>query len=111
MSYQTRTPSTKLTLDRNLYNELLGILDINIEMKIEDENFSTIAEKLKNKIMQYSVPRINEEGIEYVDVRFFPSEASDMIWQLLIRSEKNDSVKDYYSELLSSHLKNKESQM
>ncbi len=107
MPHQTRTPSIKLTLDKNLYNQLLGILDINIQMNIKDENFSVIAEKLKDKIMKYSVPRINDEDIEFVDVRFFPNEASDMIWQLLLRAEKNANTNDYYSSLLSNRL-NKE---
>lgn len=104
MPHQTRTPSTKLTLDKNLYNQLLGILDMNIQMEIKDENFSVIAEKLKNKIMKYSVPRISDEDVEFVDVRFFPNEASDMIWQLLLRAEKNENTIDYYSTLLSNRL-------
>ena len=46
--------------------------------------------------------RVNNDDIEFVDVRFFPNEASDMIWQLLLRAEKNDNVEDYYSKLIEN---------
>ena len=59
-------------------------------------------EKLKNKLLTYSVPRVNNDDIEFVDVRFFPNEASDMIWQLLLRAEKNDNVEDYYGKLIEN---------
>lgn len=71
-------------------------------MNIEDEKFSTTAEKLKNKLLMYSVPRINDENVEFVDVRFFPNEASDMIWQLLLRAEKNDISEDFYVKLIEN---------
>lgn len=102
MPHQTRTPSTQLSLCKDLFNQLVGILDFNIKMNIEDEKFSTTAEKLKNKLLTYSVPRVNNGDIEFVDVRFFPNEASDMIWQLLLRAEKNDNVEDYYSKLIEN---------
>lgn len=109
MPHQTRTPSTQLSLCKDLFNQLVGILDFNIKMNIEDEKFSTTAEKLKNKLLTYSVPRVNNDDIEFVDVRFFPNEASDMIWQLLLRAEKNDNVEDYYSKLIENReQKNKE---
>ena len=95
MPHQTRTPSTQLSLCKDLFNQLVGILDFNIKMNIEDEKFSTTAEKLKNKLL-------NNDDIEFVDVRFFPNEASDMIWQLLLRAEKNDNVEDYYSKLIEN---------
>lgn len=108
MSHLTRTPGIKLTLDKDLFNQLLSVLDYNKNLNIEDENFSNIAEKLKDKLLKYCVPRTNDEGIEFVDVRFFPNEASDMIWQLLLRAEKNDNKEDYYSQLLTRHLEDVE---
>lgn len=102
MAYQSRTPSVKLTLENQLFNELVSVLDANIKIGLEEENFSVIAEKLKNKLLTYSVPRTNDEGIQFVDVRFFPNEASDMIWQLLLRAEKNEDVEDYYSALIQN---------
>lgn len=102
MAYQSRTPSVKLTLDKSLFNQLVSNLEYNRQLELEDENFSAIAEKLKNKLLTYSVPRTNDEDIEFVDVRFFPNEASDMIWQLLVRTEKNDIAEDYYSILINN---------
>lgn len=102
MAYQSRTPSVKLTLENELFNQLVNILNINAQVGLEEENFSVIAEKLKNKLLTYSVPRTNDDGINFVDVRFFPNEASDMIWQLLIQSEKNESTEDYYSTLIKN---------
>lgn len=102
MAYQSRTPSVKLTLENELFNQLVNILNINAQVGLEEENFSVIAEKLKNKLLTYSVPRTNDDGINFVDVRFFPNEASDMIWQLLIRVEKNESTEDYYSTLIQN---------
>lgn len=102
MAHQTRMPSVKLTLDKELFNQLVSILDYNIKLEVEAENFSEIASKMKDKLLHYSVPRTNEEDIEFVDVRFFPNEASDMIWQLLLRADKNETVEDYFSILISN---------
>lgn len=107
MAWENRVPSVKLILGRNLFNKLLGILEFNENLKIEDENFSGVAKKLKDKILTYSVPKEkDEEGIEYVDIRFFTKEASDMIWQLLSTTDRVNEDIDYYSQLL----KNKEEQ-
>lgn len=102
MAHQTRMPSVKLTLDKALFNQLLGILDYNIKLEVDSENFSAIASKMKDKLLHYSVPRTNEEDVEFVDVRFFPNEASDMIWQLLLRADKNETVEDYFSILINN---------
>lgn len=103
MAHQSRIPSVKLTLDKDLFNQLINILDYNSKLDINEENFSIIANRLKEKLLKYSVPRINDENIEFVDVRFFPSEASDMIWQLLLRAEKHEVTSDYYSMLIVNH--------
>ena len=102
MTYESRKPSSKLVLEKELFNQLISILDKNIKVGVEEENFSKVAERLKNKLLTYSVPRTDEEGVCYVDVRFFPNEASDMIWQLLIQAEKNETVEDYYSALIEN---------
>ena len=105
MSYQSRTPSSKLTLDKDGFNQLVSILEHNINSKIEDNNFSNNALKLKDKLLKYSVPRVNENNEEYIDVRFFPSEASEMIWQLLIHVPKINIVNDYYMSLIENQKK------
>lgn len=102
MSWQTRDPSVKLSLDKELFNILVGILDFNSQIKLDDESFSNTANKLKDKLLTYSVPRINDNGEEYIDIRFFPNEASDMIWQLMIRNEPSNNDEDYYSILINN---------
>lgn len=102
MSYKNRTPSVKLLVGKNLFNKLLGILDSNVKLEIKDENFSNMAKILKNKLLKYSVPK-DFEGKEYVDIRFFPYEASAMIWQLLAITKKIDSNIDFYTVLLENY--------
>lgn len=100
-----RTPGIKLTLDKALFNKLIYALDFNINLNVAEENLSVIATKLKDKLLKYSVPRLSADNVEFVDVRFFQSEAADMIWQLLLLSEKNNG-EDYYSFLLNKNSKN-----
>ncbi len=102
MAYQSRKPSSKLILDKELFNQLISILDKNIQVGVNEESFSILAERLKNKLLTYSVPRTDEEGTCYVDIRFFPNEASDMIWQLLAQVEKDTEVEDYYDILIKN---------
>lgn len=104
MSHEKRKPSVQLTLDKSLFNKLVGILELNAQANIEEENLSTIADKLKRKMLTYSVPRVNESDTEFVDVRYFPNEASDMIWQLLVRIEQEE-IEDYYSVLINNREK------
>ncbi len=55
-------------------------------------------------MLTYSVPKINDSDTEFVDVRYFPNEASDMIWQLLVRIEQ-ENIEDYYSILINNREK------
>ena len=100
MGYEKKSPSIKLLIGRELFDKLVGLLETNMNLEIEDEKFSKIAEKLKNKLLKYSIPKI-ENDMEYVDIRFFPSEASDVIWQLLAVIKTNVD-KDYYSTLIDN---------
>lgn len=102
MSHLTRKPSVQLSLDKSAFNKLISILDFNIDIDIEEGTFSKSAEKLKNKLLKYSVPRIDDNNLDFIDVRFFPNEASDMIWQLLVLTEKKENNIDYYSELIKN---------
>ena len=102
MPYSTRKPSVQLTIDTDFFNKLVSILNFNNATNIDDENFSAVAEKLKNKLLRYSVPRVNDEGKEFVDVRFFPNEAGDMIWQLLAWGNDINIEEDYFSILKQS---------
>lgn len=109
MSWQSKSPSIKLSIDKSLFNKLMSVLDFNISLNVEEENFSSIASKLKEKLMTYSVPRINDkDNAEFVDVRFFPNEAGNMIWQLLTRASSYIEKEDYYNRLLEKYKKAEE---
>lgn len=106
MSWQSKSPSIRLSIDKSLFNKLMSVLDFNISLKVEEENFSSTASKLKEKLMTYSVPRINEEdNTEFVDIRFFSNEAGNMIWQLLARASSYIENEDYYNVLKENRKK------
>ena len=99
MSFKTKSPSSKLILAKGLFNRLLCVLDYNESLNIEDENFSKIATKLKEKILTYSkIINFNNDSDDYVEIRFFPS---DMIWQLLMKLDTINAEKDYFEVLKS----------
>lgn len=93
------TPSVKMVVTKDLFNRLVGILDSNAKLNIEDDNLSANAEKLRNKLLTYSVPREKEDKSEIVDIRFFPNEASNLIWQLLLNIDSDELDEDYLETL------------
>ncbi len=101
MSWQEREPSVKINMDKTVFNVLVDILNYNSQIELPESGFADDAKRLKEKLLRYSVPKI-EEDREYVDVRFFPREASDIIWQLLIMNKPKEDTEDYYSILLKN---------
>ncbi len=104
MGYEKKSPSIKLLISRELFDKLVGLIEMNMNLAIDDEKFSITAEKIMNKLLTYSIPKV-ENDMEYVDVRFFPNEASDLIWQLLIQNDRKIEKKDYYSILMENREK------
>ncbi len=98
MSYQKRIPPVKLDLSIEKFNYLIEILTRSINN--DDEKMVAIATKLKEKLLQYSIPRINEEQKTFIDVRFYPNEASEMIFMFLANVEDIQVDKNYYEELV-----------
>lgn len=98
MSYEKRKiPPIALSVDKGFFNLLVEVLTINEKLNLEYE--SKAATQLKQKLLNYSVPRVNEEGHDIVDIRLFEKEASSAIWQLLINCLHHESENDYYSQL------------
>ena len=60
MTHQTRMPSVKLTLGKELFNLLINVLDFNMKLEVEGD-FSMVAEKLKNK---FKIVKIDIEKAE-----------------------------------------------
>ena len=111
MAFQDKNPSIKINIDKDAFNKLVSILEKNRNLNIEDNNFSVRAKELVDKLLTYSVPKTDEEDEEYVDVRFFPSEAACLIIQLLIFHDKEDANENYYYQLIQNReeYKNKKS--
>lgn len=105
MSWESRTPPIQLIVSKSLFNKLVGILDKNIQLN--QEQFSSLAIALKNKLLTYSVPRTyDNDTTQYVEIRFFHREASNMICQLLANVEYYLGTQDYY-EILIENRENK----
>ena len=106
MAWNERKPLIGLTLDTTVFNVLVDILNYHSQLDLENNSFVETARRLKEKILTYSVPRTDKEtGETYVDVRFFPNEASGIIYQLLVTNKPKDNIEDYYSILLENRAK------
>lgn len=110
MAFQSKTPPIKLTLDESFYNLLIETLQKNESIEIDSTGEKAI--KLKEKLLKYSVPYTDEEtNKNIVRLAFFPSEASNLIDQLLIFTAVNVDLElntDYYSVLKKVREKNKQ---
>ena len=96
--YFTKTPPIKVVLDKRYYNMLIQSLITN--ERITDGQFSEIANRLKTKLLTYSVPKEEVDNIT-IDIRLYNNEAARLIEQLLFLYEQNVKVdSDYYSALV-----------
>ena len=100
-----------LTIARDNFNNLVTALEENAQS--DDPNFSEQADKLIDKLLRFSRPFIDTDEQEWVDIRFFSNEASNMIWQLFVRADSLlDGSTDYYNQLehtpYKKGIKNKE---
>lgn len=102
MAYNKRKPPIMVELTIDSFNLLIGYLS-----NIMEENKKDIAIKLKEKLLQYSIPNLTESDT-FIVVRFFNQEASQLI-NLLIGyyNNKNDEI-NYYEMLLENRRKRKE---
>ena len=98
MSYKKRMiPPVALTMHEGFFNLLMETLTINENLNLEYERQA--ATQLKEKLLNYAVPKLDDKGQNIVEIRFFEREASSMIWQLLINCLHLESKNDYYSQL------------
>ncbi len=88
-----KNPSIRLFIKKDKFNNLINILEINSK----DEVLYKKANSLKEKLLTFSMPK-KYKNEDYVDIRFFPSEANDLILQLLPYSPISN--KDFYSLLV-----------
>ena len=97
MAFQERKAPIRLSLNKELFNRLLAILDSNYKLNIKENDFSDKAEKLLKKILKYTT---FEKDNNIAVVGFFPFESSNLIMQLLISAGKKENIYDYFNEVL-----------
>ncbi len=86
MPFISKSPSIKLIISKDLYNNLINSLELALNIEI----LSRKADNLKSKMLAFSMPKyVNDK--EYVDIRLFPSEAGELINILLIYLPKSSS--------------------
>lgn len=98
MPYQKRIPPVKVELTIEKFNYLVEML--NRYTSDENERIKSLSTKLKEKLLRYSIPRESEDGETYIDIRFYPNEASDIIYMLIVNAEEMEIETNYYEVLL-----------
>ena len=100
MAYSQKKPPIKLTLNTHEFNLLIAILKYN-EQKSNDDT-STI---LINKILKYSIPYKDDNGNDLIDIRYFVSEVSKVIKELLNYNIDESIDVNYFDKLIEERKK------
>lgn len=98
MAYSKRIPPIKVKLNVNEFNKLVGILNNMIDF--EDEKISQKSSKIKDKLLRYSVPIKEDDGIEMVDMRFYNNEITDLFYILFYGVEDIITIETNYYDVL-----------
>ncbi len=98
MPYQRRIPPVKVELTIGKFNYLIEMLTR--YLNDENERIKNLSTKLKEKLLRYSIPRETEENETFIDVRFYPNEASEIIYMLIVNAEEIPVDTNYYEVLL-----------
>lgn len=102
MAYRKRIPPIAVELTTTKYNLLMEYLS-----SISDEEQRVAAEKLKEKLLRYSIPCITERGT-FILVRFFNQEVVQLINLLINKINTEESSINYYELLLENRNKKEE---
>ena len=94
MPYQKRIPPVKVELSIEKFNLLVEMLT-----QMSDERVAQLATKMKDKLLRYSIPRTEEEQETKVDIRFYPNEASEIIYMLIYNVEDLEISTNYFEVL------------
>ncbi len=98
MAYSKRIPPIKVKLNVNEFNKLVEILNNMIDF--EDEKISQKSSKIKDKLLRYSVPIKEDDGIEMVDMRFYNNEITDLFYILFYGGEDIITIETNYYDVL-----------
>lgn len=97
MPYQKRIPPVKVELSIEKFNLLVEMLTRYTQMS--NERVAQLATKMKDKLLRYSIPRTEEEQDTKVDIRFYPNEASEIIYMLIYNVEDLEISTNYFEVL------------
>ena len=97
MPYQKRIPPVKVELSIEKFNLLVEMLTRYTQMS--DERVAQLATKMKDKLLRYSIPRTEEGQDTKVDIRFYPNEASEIIYMLIYNVDDLDISANYFEVL------------
>ena len=110
MAYSKRIPPIKIKLNINEFNKLNEILE-NLKNS-DNELYSKKSSKLKEKLLRYSVPIINENEETKVYIRLYNNEIVDLFYILFYGIEDMISVEtNYFDVLMQVREKIKEEKM
>jgi len=106
MAYSKRIPPIKIRLNVEDFNRLVEI--VNIQTENEKEEIATYSSRMKDKLLRYSIPFIND-GVVIVEIRFYPREIAEMFYILFDGIEDVDVQTDYFDVLVKvrENIKNK----
>lgn len=109
MPYSRRIPPIKIKLSVDDYNKLVQILDNMIDCG--DEKYSSKSSKMKEKLLRYSVPIVEDDGIITVDIRFYNNEMVDLFKILFYGVGDIDIYTNFFDVLVKVREKIKEEKM
>lgn len=102
MAYSKRIPPITVELTTMKFNSLVEYLS-----KVEDEEKKKTANKLKEKLLRYSIPNITDSDT-FVVVRFFSTEVAQLITLLSDKFNYEENQINYYEVLLENRRKSRE---
>lgn len=95
---RTSLPPVRLKIHPSAFDLLMAVLENNATNAVE-KNDRDHAIDLMNKRMKYTRIYTNE-SVPYASLRMYETEASEMIWQLLIAAIGSVEVRKEYSKEL-----------
>ena len=95
---RNQLPNVKLQLHPFMFDLMMSVLAENAATAPDDYTRKA-AENLMEKRMRYT-RLFHEDGDDFASVRMYDSEASQMVWQLLVGAARYyDTKKEYSKEL------------
>ena len=96
MTFQSKKPPINITLAIDEFNKVIEYIS-KFELS-ENEDIKNKSIKLKEKLLKYSVPIVDNDK-EMVSIRFFVNEVSDIL-NIFLRNIDINPTTEYYTVLL-----------